>query len=150
MRLVTWLRRGGRRATRRARAAPTRHDSASDGLVTFADLELDPYTRQARRGPRPIELTPTECRLLELLLRNPGQVLTRELIFDRVWGFDFGPKSNILCVYVGYLRRKTEAGSEPRLIHTVRGVGYVLRDHGEHRPRTMLAETPLRKSLANS
>jgi two-component system response regulator MprA len=75
-----------------------------------------------------MELTPTEFRLLELLLRNPRQVLTREVIFDRVWGFDFGPNSNTLSVYIGYLRRKTEADGEPRLIHTVRGVGYMLRD----------------------
>jgi two-component system, OmpR family, response regulator MprA len=81
-----------------------------------------------RRGDRAIELTRTEFLLLELFLLNPRQVLTRSLIFDRVWGFDFGPTSNSLEVYVGYLRRKTEAEGEPRLIHTVRGVGYVLRE----------------------
>jgi len=79
------------------------------------------------RGPRRIELTRTEFLLLELFLRNPRQVLAREIIFDRVWGYDFGANSNSLEVYVGYLRRKTEVLGEPRLIHTVRGVGYVLR-----------------------
>jgi two-component system response regulator MprA len=79
------------------------------------------------RGARSIELTPTEFRLLEFLLSNPGRVLTRGAIFLRVWGFDFGPRSNSLNAYIGYLRQKTEAGGEPRLLHTVRGVGYVLR-----------------------
>ena len=94
----------------------------------FADLTLDPVGCQVRRGDRELELTRTEYLLLELLLRNPGRVLTREVIFDRVWGYDFGPRSKALDVYIGYLRRKTEAGGEPRLIHTVRGVGYVLRE----------------------
>ncbi len=98
------------------------------GLVRFADLELDPVAYEARRGGRPIELTRTEFALLELFLRHPKQVLTRDVIFDRVWGYDFGPSSNSLEVYVGYLRRKSEAAGEPRLIHTVRGVGYVLRE----------------------
>jgi two-component system, OmpR family, response regulator MprA len=97
-------------------------------LLRVADLSLDPSTRVVRRGDRLIELTRTEFNLLELLLRNHGQVLTRELIFDRVWGYDFGANSNSLEVYIGYLRRKTEAEGEPRLIHTVRGVGYVLRE----------------------
>jgi two-component system response regulator MprA len=96
-------------------------------LLRFADLELDPRAHEVRRGERLIELTRTEFLLLELLLHHPRQVLTREVIFDRVWGYDFGPQSNSLEVYVGYLRRKTEAGGEPRLIHTVRGVGYVLK-----------------------
>jgi two-component system response regulator MprA len=96
-------------------------------VLRFADLELDPGTREVRRGDRQIELTRTEFSLLELFLRNPRQVLTRSVIFDRVWGYDFGPASNSLEVYVGYLRRKTEAAGEPRLLHTVRGVGYVLR-----------------------
>ena len=87
-----------------------------------------PGDHEVRRGERPIELTRTEYLLLELFLRNPRQVLTREVIFERVWGYDFGPASNSLEVYVGYLRRKTEADGEPRLIHTVRGVGYVLRE----------------------
>jgi two-component system, OmpR family, response regulator MprA len=99
-----------------------------DEILRFADLSLDPATRDVRRGDRLIELTRTEFLLLELLLRNARQVLTREVIFDRVWGYDFGTNSNSLEVYIGYLRRKTEAGGEPRLVHTVRGVGYVLRD----------------------
>ena len=99
-----------------------------DELLSFADLTLDPGTREVRRGDRQIELTRTEFLLLELFLRNPRQVLTRDVIFDRVWGYDFGPASNSLEVYVGYLRRKTEAEGEPRLIHTVRGVGYALRE----------------------
>ena len=97
-------------------------------MLEFADVTLDTGTRQVSRGDRAIELTRTEFSLLELFLRNPRQVLTRSLIFERVWGYDFGPTSNSLEVYVGYLRRKTEAGGEPRLIHTVRGVGYALRE----------------------
>ena len=93
----------------------------------FAGLSLDPRRHEVRRGPRSLELTRTEYTLLELFLRNPGQVLTRELIMDRVWNYDFGPTSNPLEVYISYLRRKTEADGEPRLIHTVRGVGYALR-----------------------
>ena len=85
-------------------------------------------TREVRRGDRQIDLTRTEFALLELFLRNPRQVLTRSIIFERVWGYDFGFASNSLDVYIGYLRRKTEAGGEPRLIHTVRGVGYALRE----------------------
>jgi two-component system, OmpR family, response regulator MprA len=96
-------------------------------LLRFADLELDPLAHEVRRGGRTLELTRTEFLLLELLMRHPRQVLTRATIFDRVWGYDFGPASNSLEVYIGYLRRKTEAGGEPRLLHTVRGVGYVLR-----------------------
>ena len=95
--------------------------------MKFADLELDPGTREVRRGGAPIELTRTEFSLLELFMRNPRQVLTRSVIFERVWGYDFGPSSNSLEVYVRYLRQKLEAGGEPRLIHTVRGFGYVLR-----------------------
>jgi two-component system response regulator MprA len=102
--------------------------AAGERPLRFADLELDPVTRDVRRGDRAIELTRTEFLLLELFLLNPKRVLTREVIFDRVWGYDFGPSSNALEVYVGYLRRKTEAGGEPRLIQTVRGVGYVLRE----------------------
>jgi len=99
-----------------------------DAPLWFSGLSLDPRSHQVRRGDREIELTRTEYALLELFLRNPRQVLTRELIMDRVWSYDFGPTSNPLEVYVSYLRRKTEAGGEPRLIHTVRGVGYALRE----------------------
>jgi two-component system, OmpR family, response regulator MprA len=96
--------------------------------VGFGDLVLDGHTREVHRGGRALSLTVTEFRLLEFLLRHPRQVLPRGMIFDRVWGFDLAATSNSLTVYIGYLRRKTEAGGEPRLIHTVRGVGYVLRD----------------------
>ena len=95
--------------------------------MRFADLTLDPRTRVVSREARQIELTPIEFALLELLLENAETVLPRSLIFERVWGFDLRATSNSLNVYVGYLRRKTEAGREPRLIHTVRGIGYVLR-----------------------
>jgi two-component system, OmpR family, response regulator MprA len=98
-----------------------------DSTLRFDDLELDPVLHEARRGERILELTRTEFLLLELLMNHPRQVLTRETIFERVWGYDFGPASNSLEVYVGYLRRKTELDGEPRLLHTVRGVGYVLR-----------------------
>jgi two-component system response regulator MprA len=96
-------------------------------VLRFDDLELDPSAHEVRRGERMIELTRTEFLLLEMFLQHPRQVLTRTQIFDRVWGYDFGPSSNSLDVYIGYLRRKTEADGEPRLLHTVRGVGYVLR-----------------------
>ena len=112
----------------RIRALLRRSGAPSDEPLRFADLELDPVSMQVRRGHRPIELSRTEYNLLELFLLNPRRVLTRGVIFDRVWGYDFGPTSNTLEVYVGYLRRKTEAEGEPSLIHTVRGVGYVLRD----------------------
>jgi two-component system response regulator MprA len=96
--------------------------------VRFDDLELDRGTRQVRRAGRLVELTPKEFSLLELFLDNPRRVLTRSEIFTQVWGFDFGPMSNLLHVYVGYVRRKIEAVDERRLIHTVRGIGYVLRE----------------------
>jgi len=112
----------------RVRALLRRSGSESSDVMRFADLELDPRTREVRRDGSPIELTRTEFSLLELFLINPRQVLTRSTIFERVWGYDFGGSSNSLDVYVGYLRRKTEAGDRPRLIHTVRGVGYVLRE----------------------
>jgi two-component system response regulator MprA len=99
-----------------------------DAPLWFAGLSLDPQTHDVRRGDRTLDLTRTEYALLELFLRNPRQVLTRPLIMDRIWAYDFGPTSNPLEVYVSYLRRKTEAGGEPRLIQTVRGVGYVLRE----------------------
>ncbi|HET7743221.1 MAG TPA: response regulator transcription factor [Gaiellaceae bacterium] len=112
----------------RLRALLRRVTNGSSDALRFADLELDPGTREVARGGRPIELTRTEFSLLELFLRNPRQVLTRSIIFERVWGFDFGPTSNSLDVYIGYLRRKTEADGGSRLIHTVRGVGYALRE----------------------
>jgi len=96
--------------------------------LAFEDVVLDPATREVTRGDRSIELTRTEFALLELFLRNPRQVLTRSVIFERVWGYDFGVMSNSLDVYIGYLRRKTEAAGESRLIQTVRGVGYALRE----------------------
>ena len=96
--------------------------------MTFAGLSLDPVTRDVFRGERPITLTRTEFSLLELLIANPRRVLTRSRILEEVWGYDFPTTGNALEVYVGYLRRKTEAEGEPRLIHTVRGVGYVLRE----------------------
>jgi two-component system response regulator MprA len=112
----------------RVRALLRRTSEDGDEVLRFGDLELDPGTREVRRGDRQIELTRTEFSLLELFLRNPRQVLTRSVIFERVWGYDFGFGSNSLDVYIGYLRRKTEAADEPRLIHTVRGVGYALRE----------------------
>jgi two-component system, OmpR family, response regulator MprA len=111
----------------RLRALLRRTTDGAGEVLRFADLELDPGTREVRRGGEPIELTRTEFSLLELFIRNPRQVLTRSIIFERVWGYDFGYASNSLDVYIGYLRRKTEAGGRPRLIHTVRGVGYALR-----------------------
>jgi two-component system response regulator MprA len=105
-----------------------RRTSTTEDPLRFADLELDAGTREVRRGGQPIELTRTEFSLLELFLLNPRQVLTRSVIFERVWGYDFGFASNSLDVYIGYLRRKTEAGGKPRLIQTVRGVGYALRE----------------------
>jgi two-component system response regulator MprA len=97
-------------------------------VLRFSDLELDLGTREVHRGARPIDLTRTEFALLELFLRNPRQVLTRSIIFERVWGYDFGPTSNSLDVYIGYLRRKTEEGGATRVIHTIRGIGYALRE----------------------
>lgn len=103
-------------------------ESAESAMMTFADLTLDPATREVHRGKRPISLTRTEFALLEMLMANPRRVLTRSRILEEVWGFDFPTSGNALEVYVGYLRRKTEAEGETRLIHTVRGVGYVLRE----------------------
>jgi two-component system response regulator MprA len=114
----------------RLRALLRRVGNGNEGgdILRFADLELDLGTREVRRVAHLIELTRTEFSLLELFLRNPRQVLTRSIIFERVWGYDFGPSSNSLDVYIGYLRRKTEDLGATRLIHTVRGVGYALRE----------------------
>ncbi len=103
-------------------------EGAEAATLTFGDLTLDPATREVYRGTRSISLTRTEFALLELLMANPRRVLTRSRILEEVWGFEFPTSGNALEVYVGYLRRKTEAEGEPRLIHTVRGVGYVLRE----------------------
>ena len=112
----------------RLRALLRRSSGTPTDVLRFADLELHPGTRIVTRGGDPIELTRTEFSLLELFMLNPRQVLTRSVIFERVWGYDFGFGSNSLDVYVGYLRRKTEQGGRPRLIQTVRGVGYALRE----------------------
>jgi two-component system response regulator MprA len=112
----------------RLRALLRRSADEAVDILHFADLELDPSTREVRRGGDLIELTRTEFALLELFMLNPRQVLTRTIIFERVWGYDFGFGSNSLDVYIGYLRRKTEAGGKPRLIQTIRGVGYALRE----------------------
>src|SRR5262249_47246335 len=113
----------------RVRALLRRLGADEDGhVLRFADLELDTGTREVTRGDLSLTLTRTEFALLELFLRNPRQVLTRSVIFDRVWGYDFGYGSNSLDVYISYLRKKTEAGGQPRLIHTVRGVRYALRE----------------------
>ena len=104
-------------------------DGDEDGeVLRFADLVLDPIAHEVHRGERLVELSKTEFLLLELFMKHPRQVLTRSTIFENVWGYDFGPTSNALGVYIGYLRRKTEDGAEPRLLHTVRGIGYVMRD----------------------
>ena len=112
----------------RLRALLRRTSDDTGETLRFADLELNTGTREVKRAGEPIELTRTEFSLLELFLRNPRQVLTRSVIFERVWGYDFGFASNSLDVYIGYLRRKTEAGGKARLIQTVRGVGYALRE----------------------
>lgn len=100
----------------------------TEGPLTFSDLTLDPSTRMGKRGERNIELTAKEYDLLELFMRHPRQVLTRDQIYERIWGYDFGGESNIIEVYIRYLRSKLEAEGEPRLLHTVRGVGYALRE----------------------
>ena len=112
----------------RVRALIRRSKTETPDVLEFNNLRLDTGTHQAFRGEQAIELTAKEYELLELFLRNPRQVLTRDLIYDRVWGYDFGGESNIIEVYVRYLRQKTEQFGDPRLIHTVRGVGYVLRE----------------------
>jgi two-component system response regulator MprA len=113
----------------RVRALLRRTQPERTPVLTFADLTLDTSTRQATRHNRTISLTAKEYDLLELFLRHPRQVLTREMIFDRVWGYDFGGESNVLEVYIRYLRQKLEGEGEARLIHTVRGVGYVMREN---------------------
>jgi two-component system response regulator MprA len=112
----------------RVRALLRRSRPEGAETLRFQDLRLDRGTRQAFRGERLVELTGKEYELLELFLLHPRQVLTREVIYDRVWGYDFGGESNIIEVYVRYLRQKLEAHGDPRLIHTVRGVGYVVRE----------------------
>jgi two-component system response regulator MprA len=112
----------------RVRALLRRTQPERVQVLKFADLSLDTGSREATRGSRLIALTAKEYELLELFLRHPRQVLTREVIFDRVWGYDFGGESNVLEVYIRYLRQKLEMNDEPRLLHTVRGVGYVLRE----------------------
>ena len=112
----------------RIRALLRRTQPERAPVLSFSDLSLDTSTRQAMRKTRIINLTAKEYDLLELFLRHPRQVLTREVIFDRVWGYDFGGESNVLDVYIRYLRQKLEIEDEERLIHTVRGVGYVLRE----------------------
>jgi two-component system response regulator MprA len=109
------------------RARPDGGDTGAGGVLQVADLRLDPAARRCWRGEREIELTRTEFDLLELLVRNAGIVLDHSTIYDRIWGYDFGPDSKNLAVYIGYLRRKIEHDGEARLIHTVRGVGYTLR-----------------------
>jgi two-component system, OmpR family, response regulator MprA len=111
----------------RLRALLRRRFEGEGGVLRFDELTLDLASREAHRGARAFPLTRIEFDLLELFLRHPRQVLTREVLLNKVWGFDFDSGTNSLAVYVGYLRRKTEAGGEPRCIHTVRGVGYVLR-----------------------
>src|SRR6202023_1554361 len=103
---------------------------AGGEVLRYSDLVLEPVAHEVHLGERPIELSQTEFRLLELFMRHPRQVLTRSTIFEQVWGYDFGPTSNALGVYMGYLRNKTEADGESRLLHTARGVGYVFRDGG--------------------
>ncbi len=112
----------------RIRALLRRRQPAEQQVLRFADLTLNQATRRVTRGERQIELTAKEYDVLELFMRHPRQVLTRDIIYERIWGYDFGGESNIIEVYVRYLRAKLEAGGEPRLIHTVRGVGYVLRE----------------------
>ncbi|MGH9271256.1 MAG: response regulator transcription factor, partial [Ilumatobacteraceae bacterium] len=114
----------------RALLRRARPDEAGTDVLRLADLRLDPAARRAWREDRELELSKTEFDLLELLVRNQGVVLDHSTIYDRIWHYDFGPDSKNLAVYIGYLRRKTEAGGEPRLIQTVRGVGYAARESG--------------------
>ncbi|MBB2908851.1 two-component system response regulator MprA [Streptosporangium becharense] len=109
-------------------SAPVAEPATGEKLLAFADLRLDTRTREVWRGDRPLRLTRTEFAILEVFLRHPRQVLTRAVLFEQVWGYDFGETSNSVHVYLGYLRRKLEAEGEPRLLHTVRGVGFALRE----------------------
>lgn len=111
----------------RVRALLRRRAEAEAVVLRVADLTLDPARRLVSRGDEKIELTPREFTLLDYLMRNPGRVLTRTMIAERVWGYDFDPVTNVIDVYVNYLRKKVDADREPKLIHTVRGVGYVLK-----------------------
>jgi two-component system response regulator MprA len=113
------------------RVSSLAHRSTGDGLLRFGDLTIDPPRRLVLQGERVVDLTPREFALLELFVGNADRVLTRSELYERVWGYDFGRSSNVLGVYVGYLRRKLEAENEPRVIQTARGVGYVLRRVGE-------------------
>ncbi|CAL9520944.1 response regulator transcription factor [Streptomyces sp. enrichment culture] len=122
-RLRALLRRAGRRP-----GSPDEPAAPAQGLLEAAGLRMDPQARRAWRGPRELELTRTEFELLELLVRHAGTVLDHATVYDRIWGYDFGPGSKNLAVYVGYLRRKLHEPGAPQLIHTVRGVGYVLRE----------------------
>jgi two-component system, OmpR family, response regulator MprA len=115
----------------RVRALLRRRNPEQAEVLRFADLELDTGSRMARRGKREFSLSTTEYELLALFMRRPRQVVTRDIIMERVWGYDFEGESNVLEVYIGYLRSKMEAGDEPRLLHTVRGAGYVLREKSE-------------------
>ncbi|KJE25431.1 response regulator with CheY-like receiver domain and winged-helix DNA-binding domain [Frankia torreyi] len=130
--LFARLRALTRRAALAARAAGAGGAGGSgavaDSVLRYGGVSLDQASRQVTRGERELTLTKTEFELLELFLSHPRQVLSRSMIMERVWGYDFGPTSNSLEVFVSYLRRKLEAGGEPRLLHTVRGVGYVLRE----------------------
>jgi two-component system response regulator MprA len=114
----------------RVRALLRRREGSSGKMLSFGDLRLDTARRQAQRGEREIDLTTKEFELLALFLRHPRQVLTRDVILESVWGYNFGGEANVLEVYVGYLRSKLEQSGEPRLIHTIRGAGYVLREAG--------------------
>lgn len=116
------------RSLLRRTVADSNNNGKGEGELVFEDLSLNPETRDVRRGDRSISLTRTEFAMLQLLMQNPRRVLSRQTILEEVWGYDFPTSGNALEVYIGYLRRKTEAGDESRLIHTVRGVGYVLRD----------------------
>jgi two-component system, OmpR family, response regulator MprA len=118
----------------RVRALLRRRSPTATSELRLGDLTLNPTTRMVLRGSRELALTPKEFDLLQLFLQHPRQVLTREVLFERIWGYDFDGESNVLDVYVGHLRSKLEAGREPRLLHTVRGVGYVLREAPSRAP----------------